>query len=567
MTVVVGPQTPASVATFKQKYTQRGESFRDVANRVAAKLADDDSHYKAFREIILSQRFWPGGRILSNIGTTKSTTPYNCFVSGTIRDAFVSGQGSIMQRAMEAAATLRMGGGIGYDFSTLRPRGDAITKIDGQATGPVSFMDIFNSVGKCTSSTGQRRGAQMGILRVDHPDIEEFIHSKQNSNQLNAFNISIAITDEFMQAVQDNEEFNLQFGGRVYRSVDARDLWESIMRSTWDWGEPGVVFIDNINKQNNLYYCETIAATNPCSEQPLPPFGACLLGYFNLTQYLYKNNGEYFFNTPQFIRDIPIVVRAMDNVVDIATYPLPEQEDEAKSKRRMGLGVMGVANALEACGFPYASKDFLSELDRILDILKNYAYISSAYLAKEKGPFQLYDKDKYLDGQFMKGMSDVARKLIQEYGIRNSHLTSIAPTGTTSFCADNVSSGIEPVWDYKSQRTVITPDGPVVYTVEDYGASVLGIKGRKAVELAAEDHINVLVTAQKHIDSAISKTCNVPNTMSWHDFKEVYRKAWKGGAKGCATFTTVVDESLGGGRREGILKPVADCENGICAVA
>lgn len=516
---------------------------------------------------MLDGKFWPGGRILSSVGTTKSTTPYNCFVSGTIRDSYVSGDGHIMQRATEAAATMRMGGGIGYDFSTLRPRGDKVTKIDGFSTGPVSFMDIFNAVGKCTSSTGERRGAQMAILRVDHPDIEEFILAKQNTDKLNAFNMSIAITDQFMQSVIDGSEFALQFGGRTYRTVKARVLWETIMRSTWDWGEPGVIFIDRINAMNNLNYCETIYATNPCSEQPLPPFGACLLGYFNLVKYLKPLRGptqpeapRYYLDKVQLGMDIPAVVRAMDNVIDIAVYPLAEQEDNAKSTRRMGLGVMGVANALEACGFVYGTPEFIAEMEAVLTILKNEAYHASAMLAVEKGSFPAY-KPEYFNAPFIRGLSLFVQAAIKENGIRNSHLTSIAPTGTTSFCADNVSSGIEPVWAYNSRRLVTTPQGPVEYEVEDYGASVLGHLGRTAMEVTAAEHVDVLTAAQKHIDSAIAKTCNVPSSMEWKDFKNIYLRAWQDGAKGCSTFQS-------GGKRMGIMKEaVTDCENGACAIA
>ena len=406
----------------------------------------------------------------------------------------------------------------------------------------------------------------MGILRVDHPDIEEFIRAKQNTNQLNAFNISIAITDQFMQAVIDDEEFPLQFNGKVYRTINAQMLWDQIMRSTWDWGEPGVIFIDTVNRMNNLQYCETIYATNPCSEQPLPPFGACLLGYMNMTKYVRPlttaaiHDARWHFDRQALAEDIPHVVRALDNVVDVATYPLPEQEDEAKSKRRMGLGVMGMANALEACGLEYGTPAYVAEMENILELMANVSYMTSAQLAREKGAFPLYDA-RYLDSPFIKKLSPVTQEMIRENGIRNSHLTSIAPTGTTSFCADNVSSGIEPVWDYETKRVVEMPDGPVVMEVEDYGVRVFGVKGRKALDIGAKEHIAVLVAAQRWIDSAISKTCNVPANMDWHEFKSIYSRAWRNGAKGCATFTT-------GGKRAGILegkpKPVVDCEGVAC---
>ena len=562
----IGPQTQASKDTFSYKYCQRGEQFRDVCNRVAGALKDNGEHFYELKDLFQSQRVWLGGRILSTIGTLKCTTPYNCFVSGPIRDAFVHGEGNIMQRAHETAITMRLGGGIGHDFSTLRPRGDKVTKLDSMATGPVGFFDIFNSVGKCTSSTGERRGAQMGILRVDHPDIEEFIHCKQNSNQFTGFNLSIAITDEFMEAVRDRGEFDLKFGGRVYKTIEAINLWEMIMRSTWDWGEPGVVFIDRINYWNNLRYCETIAATNPCSEQPLPPFGACLLGYFNLTQYVKRltihsvGSSPFCFDLPALIKDVPAVVRAVDNVIDIATYPLPEQEDSAKATRRMGLGVMGMANAFEACGYPYGSDEFCKLEDEVLGALKNACYRASMELAREKGPFPLFKPD-YLNSPFIQGLEPSLQDQIAVCGIRNSHLTSIAPTGTTSFCADNVSSGIEPVFDIHVDRNVRGPDGIKQYRVTDYGYDTFGVRGRTAAEVTVEEHVRVLTTAQKHIDSAISKTVNVGAKCEFEDFKAVYFDCWKRGAKGCATYR--ID-----GKRSGIMakaKDIAECENGACA--
>ena len=350
-----GPQTLAADSLHAMKYRGPGEDFREAMNRVAFGLKDSDRHYHELRQILLYQRFCPGGRIQSAIGSSRSTTAYNCFVSGTIADSFVEGNGSIMSRAHEAAATMRMGGGIGYNFSTLRPRGDLITKLQSQSSGPVSFMHIFDAVCLATSSSGHRRGAQMGILRIDHPDIEEFIRSKQNDTALQGFNISIATTDEFMEAMIAERDFDLRFAGKVYRTLNAAELWEKVMRSTWDYAEPGVVFIDTIDRMNNLWYCETLAATNPCGEQPLPPFGACLLGSFNLVKYLLPKiapvgSAQYVFDADQLEEDIPAIVRGMDNVIDRTKYPLAEQKAEALAKRRMGLGVMGLANAIEACG-------------------------------------------------------------------------------------------------------------------------------------------------------------------------------------------------------------------------
>lgn len=535
-----GPRTEAADSLHAMKYRSYGEDFRESMNRVAFGLKDSDNHYHELRQILLHQRFCPGGRIQGAIGASKEVTGYNCFVSGTIGDSFVAGQGSIMDRAKEAAATMRMGGGIGYDFSTLRPRGDLITKLQSQSSGPVSFMHIFDAVCLATSSSGHRRGAQMGILRVDHPDIEEFVRAKQNAHSLLGFNISLAITDDFMEAVLAGRDFNLSFGGRVYKTIDASELWEKIMRSTWDYAEPGVVFIDTINKMNNLWYAETIAATNPCSEQPLPPFGACLLGSFNLAKYVKHRPslGEtpYYIDTDQLRADIPAVVRGLDNVVDRTRYPLAEQKAEALSKRRMGIGVMGLANALEACGFSYGSPQFLSRQEMLLSIIEHGCYEASAELAREKGAFPLFDAERYLQGHHIQQLPDYIKELIRTGGIRNSHLTSIAPTGTISMCADNVSGGIEPVFSYSITRQINTPSGPMLADVQDYGYAFLNTRGKLAKDVTVDEHIAVLTAAQRHVDSAVSKTVNMTSDMPWESFKGLYRRAWEQGCKGCTTF-------------------------------
>lgn len=542
-----GPTLPFSDELHGQKYRCEGESFRDAMNRVASALSDSEDHYQSFREILLNMRFMPAGRIQTAIGSTKNVTPYNCYVSGVIEDSFIEGSGSIMRRAEEAAQTMRMGGGIGYDFSTLRPRGAMIKKLQSRSSGPVTFMGIYDAVCRCVASSGHRRGAQMGVLRVDHPDIEEFIYAKHNETALTGFNVSVAVTNAFMEALHAKRPFPLKFNGETYREVDPVELWENIMRSTWDWAEPGVLFIDTINAMNNLYYCEKIAATNPCGEQPLPPHGACLLGSFNLVNYLTSSAGSWSFDFDQFTHDIPLVVRAMDLVVDKAIYPLYEQEKEAKSKRRMGLGVTGVANALEAMGHPYGSPKYLEVQEHILYTLNENAYLASALLAKEKGAFPLYDAERYLAGKFIKNaLSPEVQDYILQYGIRNSHLTSIAPTGTISLCADNISSGIEPVFAYNFARTVIEFEGPRTETIDDYGVRVLGVHGRRASEVTPQEHLAVLSSAFKYVDSSVSKTCNVPNTTEWKDFKAIYEQAWENGCKGCTTFTT-------GGKRGGIL--------------
>lgn len=546
--MTIGPALSFSEQIHAMKYRGKGETFKEAMSRVADALKDNDEHFLQFKEILYDMRFLPAGRVQSAMGAPRTVTPYNCFVSGTIEDSM----DSIMDRAKEAANTMRLGGGIGYDFSTLRPRGTLISSLDSRSSGPVSFMRIFDAVCKTIASAGHRRGAQMGVLRVDHPDIEEFVTAKANATELTDFNISVGVTEEFMDAVIDDTDFNLVFEGRKYKTVKARHLWDKILRTTWDWAEPGILFIDRINKKNNLWYCEEIAATNPCGEQPLPPNGACLLGSFNLVKYIKKyeyGSPDYYFDYDQFQHDIPPVVRAMDNVVDRATYPLPQQREEALSKRRMGLGVTGLANAIEALGYPYGSDEFLAEMESIFTTLRNTVYESSVSLAIEKGPFPLFEPD-YYGGTFFDTLPAYIREDIEKYGIRNSHLLSIAPTGTISISADNVSSGIEPVFSLQFDRTVQTFDGPQVVTVQDYGYRVFGIKGKTADELDVMDHIKVLNLASKYIDSACSKTCNVGDDVTWEKFKDVYMQAYLGGASGCTTFRAA-------GKRFGILNASA----------
>ena len=527
------------------KYRSVGETFKEAMTRVADALKDGEEHFEAFRKILYNMRFLPAGRVQSAMGAPRRVTPYNCFVSMTIEDSM----NGIMEAAANAAKTMQLGGGIGYDFSTLRPHGSLIRSLDSKSSGPMSFMGIFDAVCKTIASAGHRRGAQMAVLRVDHPDIETFIRAKNNSTELTQFNMSVGVTDEFMQAVKDDADFDLVFDGQVYRTVSATALWDDILRSTWDWAEPGILFIDRINQKNNLYYCETIAATNPCGEQPLPPNGACLLGSFNLVKYV-KHNGiqsgdAATFDYEKLKADIPHVVRAMDNVVDRAVYPLPAQEKEAKDKRRMGLGVTGVANAIEALGFPYGSPNFMDTLEEIMRTIRDGCYRASIELAKEKGPFPFYAHN-YLDSGFAETLPGDIRNDIREYGIRNSHLLSVAPTGTISLSADNVSSGIEPVFSHYYDRTIQTFDGPRVERVEDYGVREFGVKGMTADALSVFDHVRVLNLASKYVDSACSKTCNVGDDVTWEQFKDVYMQAYDGGSSGCTTFRA-------SGKRFGIL--------------
>jgi ribonucleoside-diphosphate reductase alpha chain len=873
MTSQWGPQTEFSDHLHSTKYRGPNEDFEEAANRWAFGLADDGKHYHAFRDVVLPQRFCPGGRVQGAVGASRKTTSFNCYVSGTIEDSLIEGSSSIMQRVLESAATAKLGGGIGYDFSRLRPRNDPVRSIESNATGPVSFMEIFNTTGLTIQSSGHRRGAQMAILACWHPDIEEFIRAKQKEGALSGFNLSVAVTDEFMQAVETDGEFELKFASRVYRTVRAQDLWQKIMRATWDWAEPGVFFVDSVNAMNNLWYCEQITACNPCvpgdtpiltgegyvsimervglltdiwngeewvkvtpfstgfnetvivkfsdgtelrctpahefvlydnsrctaedlvpgvklakfempivptgdiiegdaysqgfysgdgskgltrsflydtkfccirrlkgrlyelkndpsrkvwnhgpmfdksfvpvngepeykldwlagvldadgtvtrdengagfqlssidrdfllsvrlmlttlgvrakvvkgheagmhmlpdgnggskeypcqacfrllignsdayslmelglrlsrlqhhgkppqrdarqfvrvlsvedaepcetfcftepktnrgtfngivtgqcGEQPLPPYGACLLGSFNLPKYLRKKahvvagtlrlaeEPVWEFDYDLLCDDIPIVVRAMDNVIDKSYYPLAQQKEEAKNKRRMGLGVMGLANAGEALGFSYGSPDFIKWMEHVLTIIRDECYIASIEIARDKGSFPAFDRDKYLQGNFIKTLPDGIRQDIAAYGIRNSHLTSIAPTGTIALCADNVSSGIEPVFEYVTKRPVNMPSGQIVVTIEDYGSAFLGVKGKLAKDVTAQEHVNVLLTAQRCVDSAVTKTINMDGSiMPWDDFCGIYSQVWRGGGKGCTTYNI-------SGKRMGLL--------------
>jgi len=517
---------------------------------MAGALNDTPEHQLELEDIFGNMRFLPAGRVQNAMGSKRITTAFNCFVSGIIDDNMKS----IMKRAAEAAETMRKGGGIGYDFSRLRPRGDHINSLDSQSSGPVSFMGIFDAVCQTIASSGHRRGAQMGVLRIDHPDILDFIRAKRNSDKLTGFNISVGITDAFMEALDNDTDYELLFDGVVRGTLSAQMVWDEIMNSTWDWAEPGVLFIDRIQEMNNLWYCETIEATNPCGEQPLPPQGACLLGSFNLVKYLDESDGNYTFNFTQFKKDIPHVVRAMDNIVDRTIYPLKEQSDEAKAKRRMGLGVTALANAGELLGYPYASKEFLNWSEKVFSCLRDNCYKASALLAKEKGAFPMY-RPEYLKSNFIRTLPASVKKEIREHGIRNSHLTSIAPTGTISLVADNVTGGIEPVFSHYYDRTIQTFEGPRVERVEDY-AYARGVEGRTSSDISVQDHLAVLLLSQHYVDSACSKTCNVGDDVSYEDFKQVYVDAWKGGAKGCTTFRI-------SGKRFGIFNETVETEKKV----
>lgn len=541
-----GPKIPVAIWADEQKYRQEGESYTQKCGRVAGALTETQEEYEAFNEIMKQQRFLPGGRIQSAAGSYRRVTAFNCFVMRNVPDSLEG----IMDVAKEASKTMQLGGGVGYDFSGIRPKGSRIKSLGSQASGPVSFMGIMDALCKTIASAGHRRGAQMGCLRVDHPDIMEFVNAKTNSTNLTQFNISVLITDKFMVAVKEDLDFDLVFDGRVYDTVRARSLWDAILRAAWDWAEPGVIFIDQVNKMNNLWYIENISCTNPCGEQPLPEYGACLLGSFNLTQYINLEGVTRYFDWELLEKDIPYVVKAMDNVIDETTYPLTQQEQEAKSKRRMGIGITGLGNALGALCIEYGSEEAKDWTRNLLKFITNHLYKASALLAKDKGAFPLFDKEKYLQGEFIKKLDVKVIELIGQYGIRNSHLTSIAPTGTISLTANNVSSGLEPVFSLEYNRTIQTQEGPMIEHVQDYAYREWGIKCKTADQVTVKEHVEMLTAAQEWVDSACSKTCNVGDNVSWNEFKDVYMLAYDGGAKGCTTFRA-------SGKRFGILSASA----------
>ncbi|MDO8421018.1 MAG: adenosylcobalamin-dependent ribonucleoside-diphosphate reductase [Parvibaculum sp.] len=522
------------------------DTFSRVANALAAAESPDaQNHWAArFKAALTDHRFLPAGRILAGAGTGRDVTLFNCFVMGTIPDTMAG----IFDNLKEAALTMQQGGGIGYDFSTLRPKGARVEGVGADASGPLSFMDVWDAMCRTIMSAGSRRGAMMAVMRCDHPDIEEFIDAKRAPGRLTMFNLSVLATDPFMAAVKADTDWPLVFNGRTYRTLKARALWDRIIAATYAYAEPGVIFIDRINARNNLHYCETIQATNPCGEQPLPPYGACLLGSINLASLVRSPFGDDaridMDELDALVRD---AVRAMDNVVDVSRFPLPEQEREAKGKRRIGLGVTGLADALILCRTRYGSEASLKLIDTWMKAISRSAYLASADLAREKGAFPLFDRDAYLKGETIAAMDEDVREAIATHGIRNALLTSIAPTGTISLFAGNVSSGIEPVFAFSYTRKVLMPDGSrreervTDYAVDKFyekfgDGAALPDYVVSAQELAPEDHLAVQAVCQKHIDSSISKTINVPEDISFDAFKDIYTDAYDKGLKGCTTY-------------------------------
>ncbi len=519
------------------------DSWRRIA-RDLARVEKDPAHWEdKFFEALEDFKYLPAGRITAGAGTARQVTLFNCFVMGTIPDSM----GGIFDMLKEAALTMQQGGGIGYDFSTIRPRGADVHGVAADASGPLSFMDVWDAMCRTIMSAGSRRGAMMATMRCDHPDIEQFITAKSDPARLRMFNMSVLVTDPFMEAVKADGPWELVFGDKVYHTVQARDLWNKIMQATYDYAEPGVIFIDRINQANNLSYVETIAATNPCGEQPLPPYGACLLGSINLARLVAEPFEDAAHLDEAALQElVATAVRMMDNVVDASKFPLIEQEAEAQDKRRIGLGVTGLADALLMLGLRYGSDEAARQTERWLHAIARAAYLASVDLAKEKGAFPLFDAEKYLASGTMLQMDEDVRDAIREHGIRNALLTSIAPTGTISLYAGNVSSGIEPVFAYAYTRKVLQKDGSrteeevVDYAVQmwrdKFGDTQLPDYFVNAQTLSPSDHVKMQAAAQKWIDSSISKTINCPEDISFDAFKDVYMQAWDQGCKGCTTY-------------------------------
>ncbi|PCH96863.1 MAG: ribonucleoside-diphosphate reductase, adenosylcobalamin-dependent [Rhodobacteraceae bacterium] len=525
----------------------KDETVEDTWHRIADDLASVETSPETwapkFYEALEDFKFLPAGRIIAGAGTGRAVTLFNCFVMGTIPDTM----GGIFDNLKEAALTMQQGGGIGYDFSTLRPKGAFVKGVSADASGPLSFMDVWDAMCRTIMSAGSRRGAMMATMRCDHPDIDAFIEAKQDSARLRMFNLSVLITDPFMEAVKANKSWELVFDGKIYKTVNALDLWNKIMQATYDYAEPGVIFIDRINKKNNLAYCESIAATNPCGEQPLPPYGACLLGSINLARLVDRPFEKDAHIDEAALDDlVRTAVRMMDNVVDASKFPLKAQAQEAEAKRRIGLGVTGLADALLMVGVRYGSEQGAQVTEAWMKLIARAAYLASSDLAAEKGAFPLYDKEAYLASETVADMDQDVRDAIAKNGIRNALLTSIAPTGTISLYAGNVSSGIEPVFAYSYTRKVLQKDGSrseeevVDYAVDlwrqKFGDKELPDHFVDAQTLAPLDHVRMQAAAQKWIDSSISKTINCPEDISFDDFKQVYMAAWDQGCKGCTTY-------------------------------
>jgi len=545
------------------------DTWRRIAGAVAAAESVDRAGWeKRFYAALEGFRFLPGGRIQAGAGTRRRLTLFNCFVMGRIEDSL----DGIFEALKEGAITMQEGGGVGYDFSTLRPRGSLARSSGAIASGPVSFMHIWDSMCATLLSTGNRRGAMIGTLRCDHPDIEEFVDAKRDERALRRFNLSVLASDAFMRAVADGAEWPLVFPTgekrsatgeivervwsgssqpqlcRVHRRVSARSLWERIMRAAYDCAEPGVLFIDRVQHANNLRYCEQIGATNPCGEIPLPAYGACDLGSINLTRFVREPfSGEATVDIEAIAATAAVAVRMLDNVYEIASFPLPRQAEVARQSRRIGLGITGLADALIMLGLRYGSEQSLRLAGEIMRTICHAAYGASIELGREKGSFPQFSAGAYADGEFIDTLPADIVAAIRRDGIRNSHLIAIAPTGTISLLAGNVSSGLEPVYAFTMLRRIWQPDGTEKEVpVEDYAHRLFRERfGADAAlpeafvaagEIAPEAQLALQAALQRFVDNAISKTINVPAKYSFESFRGVYERAYALGLKGCAAF-------------------------------
>lgn len=557
---------PVSADVLKDKYMLKSEILpTQMMHRVCTGVYANDSwiHKSLAHDAMVAGVWMPGGRILAGAGTTKWVTLMNCYVSGEIDDSMEG----IMEMNKQAAMTLQQGGGIGYDFSPIRPAGAFLKRLgDGAvSSGVVSFMRVFDAMCATVKSAGSRRGAMMGTLRCDHPDIEDFVTAKTEKGMLTQFNVSVLVTDKFMKAVAEDGEWHLVHksppvdhetkhyekdrGLYTWKTIKARDLWDLIIRTTFMYAEPGVIFIDRVNKMNNLKYCELISATNPCGEQPLPPYGTCNLGAVNLAR-MVKNpfKSTCLFDFKMLREAVAVGIRFLDNVIDVTNYPLEKQREEEMAKRRLGLGITGLADCLAALGLHYGTPKARDMAKTIMVIIKEVAYQTSALLAKERGTFPLYNATEMLRAPFIKELSESTQELIRTWGLRNGVLLTIAPTGTTSTAYGNVSSGLEPIFATSYDRAVLQPDNTSkLYPCVDYGLrlfrNVIGTQMAAAPEcmptamqLSVTEHLLMLATIQEHVDAAISKTINCPPDMNFEDFQAVYTDAYAHGCKGCTTY-------------------------------
>ncbi|HSS65849.1 MAG TPA: adenosylcobalamin-dependent ribonucleoside-diphosphate reductase [Gammaproteobacteria bacterium] len=546
------------------------ESWQRVADAVAGAEKEDRGAWSIrFRQALNGFRFLPGGRILAGAGTPRRVTLFNCFVMGVLEDSL----DGIFGALREGALTMQQGGGVGYDFSTLRPAGSHAHTTGTIASGPVSFMQVWDAMCATLLSTGSRRGAMMATLRCDHPDIGAFVEAKRTAGALKNFNLSVQVTDEFMQAVARGDDWPLvfpaaQLDGRgladserirrrwtgheeavpcaVFRSLPARELWENIVRGAYDYAEPGVLFVDTINRNNNLGYREHLTATNPCGEIPLPPYGACNLGSINLTRFVRDPYGEAAaLDLDAIARHAATATRFLDDVIDVSEFPLEAQADQARGTRRIGLGVTGLGDALIMLGKDYDSDAGREAAASVMRLICHTAYRTSVELAREKGAFPFLQRDRYLGGEFISALPNDIREGIAGHGIRNSHLTAIAPAGTISLLANNVSSGIEPVFAPEYDRRVLRADGTYAsHRVQDYALAQWRKQRRRgtppcyacAHELPPRAHLEMLKALQPYVDNAISKTVNVPQEFPFEQFASLYESAWRAGLKGCTAF-------------------------------